>query len=377
MTDLSSIDTVSDIFPSYPRSELAARLLCANSVDELIEELFAEQQPKPAHYDVGVYRLKDMFPKMPLDILAARLQKHNGDVMLCIDGLMTPDVAHQLSELLGIPLEKLRKKLNEIKKKKGAKVPLKLLSGSNDETVDPSNTLLLQAVAEIIFEDIGLAWNSAEIAQRRATQQEIELKCQIKFEPLLQRLNYNFLKRSLKFFNNELGKVLEVAYMFIEAGLEEFLFTFDPRYSGASALVPLATPESSVWGRNQSAQSQAIANANVLGLRMAPRALSTNQSSFSTYLDLHGYTVAEAISLVESTVAAWWGREQELRVKDGRLEKQGAKANFVEYLVIITGRGLHSLGGPKIRTAVIKVLNGQNYIFQEQVGLLHVQGKRK
>lgn len=374
MNSLSCLDTVSELFPTYPRSELATRLLCASSVDDVIEELFAEQQEPPKEYDLGVYLLKDMFPNEPLDSLAAHLQRYQGDVEQCIDHLMKPDLSLRLCELTGISIEQLRTKIRKLE-------DLEKSRQRGENILASQNYILLRALTEVIFEDRGLAWDGNNVVKRQASKQEEELKLCVSAEVSLQCLNYLFLHRCLIYFNNDLVKVLETARLYTEASLERLTYTINDGFS-----IPGFIPENLIVldvPANAEAslhlQSLAIASTPVTNQKRDSKinSNSTTIGKFSTILDLHGYTVAEAVSLANATAAAWWEEEQRLRIENGNLENVGSKAAYVEDLRIITGRGIHSIGGPKIRGAVIRLFAQNGYIIEEMVGNIIVRGKRR
>lgn len=371
MEDLSNLDIISDIFPTYPRSELAARLLCAKSVDHVIDELFAEQQAPPSKYNVGVYQLKDMFPFEPLDSLAARLQLCHGDIEQCIDGLMRTDLCFKLSDLTGLSVDQLKMKIHAVERKLSLKSTTRSL-------LETQNRVLLQALAEVIIEGLGLPWNGNEAVNRKVSQEEEELKLFVYAEKLLQQLNYTFLRCALRFFNYDTVKVLEIARLYTEAGLIEMTFLVDQDLAGKKALVPsFVKVETNKYLLQMESPAISYKSDVLRDDMLIPPAHGANKSAFHTLLDLHGYSVAQALPIAEATANAWWQEEQNRRVIDGRLDKFGHRANFVEDLEIITGRGLHSVGGPKIRAQVIQRLTKQGYILEEEVGRIIVQGNRR
>lgn len=368
MTNLSNLDTVSDLFPAYPRSELATRLLCANSVEDVIEELLVEQLKPPGSYDVSVYLLKDMFPSEPLDVLAAHLQRYHGDVEQCIDYLMKPDLGLRLSELTGLPIDKMSQKIKDVQTRSNTNGK----SGTNS----CQDTILLQALAEVIYNE-GSCWSGRKIKSQTMSKTERELKLQIAAEKLLQRLNYNFLERSLQFFKNNMVKVLEVARLFTEAEMQLLTFSLDAKL--LHNYMPLDTFNSNsphLPNKARVVPSQAKAH-NSMKENIRPNNYMPSEVRFSTHLDLHGYTVGEALSLANKTARAWWLEEQRLQLEEGLMHKSGSKASHLEYLVIVTGRGLHSVGGPKIKCSVLRLLTQQGYIVEEDIGRLIVMGKKK
>ncbi|RKP28326.1 hypothetical protein METBISCDRAFT_24289 [Metschnikowia bicuspidata] len=376
MNDLTNLDILSDIFPTYPRSELAARILCAKSTDEVIEELFLEQQSQPRKYDVGVYHLKDMFPKMRLDVLAAHLDNCNGDMALCIDRLTALDLVHRLSEITGLLPRELQLRIEKAEAKVTSE---KLVVQSNREKTD--NRILLCAIGEVIFANISSNWNGSDLT-KKISASEMKLKLFILAESPLQNLNYNFLRCALNFFHNDVVKVLEIARFFTDDGLEKLTFMLDPERRRAS---PLGTnpvlesgtlPVQSQVKAHKTIAASGTENSAFLSAVSIVSPSQRNANSVVSLIDLHGYTVKEAIAYVETSVNAWWKAERDQRIQDGRIERFGSKAHFVPDLTIVTGRGLHSSGGPKIKLAVVRWLKQKRFIFEELIGLLVIMGKK-
>lgn len=365
MSELSDLDVVSDIFPTYPRSDLAARLLCSQSVEVLIEELILEQQSRPEKYDVQVYLLKDMFPNEPLDVLAALLQRQNGDILKCIDALAKPDLAHRLTEITGISLLKLREKIREVEQSMEN-------STVKEAKLAMENRILLVAMTNTILETSRSVWDSKSITNDGLSKEEQELKLHVLAEPLLRVLNYTFLRRSLVFFKYDVFKVLEVASMLTEAGLQSLTFELD---KPKKELITVTTEyDCQLWPAKARQKPSGKLSTS------PPKAYSANQIVSiprGNTLDLHGFTVAQAMSLVESTALAWWKEEQEMRTNHGKLDTMGAQVQFVDFLIIITGRGLHSTSGPKIRKSVVRWLTKLAFLFEEDVGRVIVKGKKK
>jgi len=95
-------------------------------------------------------------------------------------------------------------------------------------------------------------------------------------------------------------------------------------------------------------------------------------------LDLHGKTALEALALTKRVLDAWWQEEIEQRIEHGKLNLYGSSGVFVNNLLIVTGRGIHSANGVSIIRRYVKdhlVRNG--YIFEEGIGNFEVQGLRK
>lgn len=97
------------------------------------------------------------------------------------------------------------------------------------------------------------------------------------------------------------------------------------------------------------------------------------QAERTDRVDLHGLTLSSAMQLVRTVVPKWWDDELSQRGRNGG---NGIKAIHVEPFHIITGRGLHSEGGPVIMKAVKKYLQTEQYVFEDNTGSFLVVGKR-
>lgn len=396
MNDLLDIEILTDLFPAKPRSELASRLLCSLSVEILIEEIFLEQASAPtgSGYTDHVKNLKLMFPDHNFSDIAAELQRNNNDLDATIHRLMLSDTLGQLSQVLGLPTKKVKPYLDRHK---------------ND---------FFKALADIVahYRVQKRAWTSRVQDRKSAALEDAytfgdnknetqELNQYFWAEKSLQQLNYDFLVKLLTFFQGDVFKVLDLARLFIES--KKALITYEhnlgfetrspPKQNAPtvsemlkltsqqklSKLPVLGTPSSAVPSMGIAYNSRtkkhfpstpSVANIPSLG---APAAIEPTLDTAESRVDLHGYTVAEAKSITTSALDAWWRRECELRIADGLLHKHGAKVNFVPPLVIITGRGLHSYSGPKLRSSVLRILKDGNFIFEEGVGNVTVLGKKK
>ncbi|CAH6720750.1 hypothetical protein CLIB1444_04S07074 [[Candida] jaroonii] len=93
-------------------------------------------------------------------------------------------------------------------------------------------------------------------------------------------------------------------------------------------------------------------------------------------LDLHGFTSDTAVSIVAQVTNEWWDQELDGRLKEGK-RTYGKKAEIMEPLKIITGRGIHSKEGySKIKLQVGRYLNAKGYVYEEQPGNYTVIGKK-
>ncbi|SMN18890.1 similar to Saccharomyces cerevisiae YKL090W CUE2 Protein of unknown function [Maudiozyma saulgeensis] len=98
---------------------------------------------------------------------------------------------------------------------------------------------------------------------------------------------------------------------------------------------------------------------------------------FENYrLDFHGLLPSQAVEILSRALTKWWNAEVEER------ELRRKRLNLVNVccvnpLIVITGRGIHSVGGiSKVRIQVKKFLENKNYVFDEEPSFFTVYGKR-
>ncbi|ODQ81234.1 hypothetical protein BABINDRAFT_165929 [Babjeviella inositovora NRRL Y-12698] len=96
-------------------------------------------------------------------------------------------------------------------------------------------------------------------------------------------------------------------------------------------------------------------------------------------VDLHGFNIDTAIATAEGCLEHWWSSEREQQEISGRFRATKVmKAEHVDPLVIITGRGIHSKGGySRVRKEVKRILQERGFVFEESLSSFSVQGKRK
>lgn len=408
------VETLADIFPTIPKSDLAARFLCTPDLDKLIEELFAEEHakkealsqkhssdirvlqrlfpgkladdlarefqknaynlkntmlhllvsneaapPPPRIYDSEVHKLKEMFPHMKLNDIAVLLEENNHDIDVIMDILTNPDP----------DLDRLCR-----------------VTGLKEDVVRPylRNSDFLRALVNIMshVRPQKKTWNS-RVQDRNTTTtlayvyhdespEAVELRDYVTSNLKLQNFSFQFLQKCLCFYCGDVYKVLEVAHLFGEG--KEHL-TFEKGDTRMKIQGPKAADVLKIKYNYVPAAPQ---------IRLPPRKEVTPEISLTVEpkpvpqtIDLHGYSVAEAVRITKKAVEQWWKKEMDTRMYHGMIHKHGPKVDFVEPINVVTGRGIHSSGGPKIRGAVIKMLNLEGYMFLEGVGSVSVVGKKK
>lgn len=99
---------------------------------------------------------------------------------------------------------------------------------------------------------------------------------------------------------------------------------------------------------------------------------------FETYkLDFHGFTPRDAIIVLNNVMNKWWDEELKLRELNNYNMKQ-QRVTCLEPLILVTGRGIHSIGGKSpVRFQVKRYLQLNGYLFNEKPAYFEVYGKQK
>lgn len=99
---------------------------------------------------------------------------------------------------------------------------------------------------------------------------------------------------------------------------------------------------------------------------------------FQTFkMDFHGYTPQQAVNTLNRIITSWWHEELKQReLNNINLQKQNVAC--LEPLKVITGRGIHSIGGKSpVRYQVKRYLDLNNYIYNEEPSYFEVHGKKR
>lgn len=373
MSSDPQLDQLVDLFPAIPRSELMARLSSCGDVDRLVEQILAEQSTTSTISNLeldrhtSIQELQFIFPDVKASAIESALERNNYNFQAAAEELTLPCPRKELAEFCDLSQQIIDP---YVEKHKG-------------DAVDA----LVEIVATYVRQK--RAWTS-RVQDRRLesvkvplyvynknSTEAVELEEYIAHNKPFQRLNYSFMKKLLAFFQGNVFKVLETAERIINA--EKQNATFDPSlglepesYSPKPKAADLlrAGPSTIVpkLGFQLPAKKTSIAPKRSVAPAISVLA--------NTKVDLHGFTVKEATDLAEQAVDHWWKEELDQREKEGRFNRYGYKCAFVQPLDVVTGRGIHSQGGPKIRGAVIKMLRSKGFQFEEDVGRVVVLGKK-
>lgn len=376
----TQLNLLIDLFPGLPRSELVVRLSSCSNFDRLLEDLLAEQsgtqtQTKRSHelrMDAltSERELQFIFPDIDANEVKNALQRHGYDFKAAADELTLPSPQKELAEFCELSQEIIDSYVRKHK----------------EDTV----CALVEILATYTRQK--KAWNSRVqdrklesaytpfYVYKKSSGEAVELDEYILHNKQLQKLNYAFMKKLLVFFHGNVFKVLEAAKRVVDANKESF--TFDTTLGLESETFLAPKPKASDLLRAGPSNTAPQWNLHLpvkrgsdVPIKSTPR---TNPGKFlSTNVDLHGMTVREAVVVAEEAVDSWWKEEMDHRQAEGFFHKYGQKSRFLKPLDLVTGRGLHSQGGPKIRGPVIKMLTRKGFQFEEEIGKVVVLGKKR
>lgn len=373
------LDLLVDLFPAVPRSELVARISSCDNFDTLVDQLLVESQNPTVQHDLQTVpenvhqtELQFMFPHINPGKIAETLKQHDNNFQDAANALMDPNQPKQASQPDLTDLCGLSPQTTEPYVKKHAGDAIKAL-------IDILATFCHQKQKRTSRVQKG-AVDSLYVplyVYKSSSKEAAELNECILQNRQLQKLNYAFLKRLLVFFKGNVVKVLAAAVAIVDAHKERFTFDFTLKLDAEV----FSTPKPSLSdvlraGPSNSSNFQPTQLAARESTAVVPNSSIKRPSAVKSSLDLHGYTVLDAQEAAEDAVDSWWQEELRLREEEGFFSRYGRKCRFLEPLSIVTGRGIHSQGGPKIRGLVMRMLTTRGFQFEDDGGRLVVIGKK-
>lgn len=193
-------------------------------------------------------------------------------------------------------------------------------------------------------------------------------------------INKKFAIKALEFFQGNVYKVIE---LISELSSSQISSSKQSRHLNEKQPVDIKI-ENSKFGMPKDSSNNTFIPSSTREYQTDRIILDSHdeQYLFDRYLktgtvDLHGFTVVEAMELVPLILHHWWNQELTHRQSIGQLEKFGNLASLGSVL-IITGRGVHSTGGVStVKVSVNRYLTNNNYIFEQPTsGSFEVTGKR-
>lgn len=213
------------------------------------------------------------------------------------------------------------------------------------------------------------------------TDDLVALQAFLDINPEFSKISRDFYINALKYFNKDLGKVAVAASLIMEEKNWKVTFPDDTNKK----------LEQKSAEQKKAEQKKADHKITLELFQFAPRKTQedvppkvtpkppaeplTFFSTQPTVVDLHGLTVDEALQETISVLDQWWAYELKQREFYGKFINE-SKAKNVQAVTIITGRGIHTIGGfSPIRRKVIKYLDSQGYRFELDTGSVKVFGR--
>lgn len=379
MSQDTRLDVLIDLFPAVPRSELVAMISSCDNFDTLVDQLLVESQNPTVQHDLQTIpenvhqsELQFMFPHISPGKIAETLKQHDNNFQDAANALMDPNQPDQpnvpdLTELCGLSPQTT----DPYVEKYGGDT-IKAL-------IDILATFCHQKQKRTSRVQNGFV-NSLYVplyVYKSSSKEAVELNECILQNGQLQKLNYAFLKRLLVFFKGNVFKVLAAAVAIVDAHKESFTFDFTLKLDAEVFSSP--KPSLSDVLRAGPSNSNIIQPTHLTAKKTTAAVANSSlqrPSAVRSSIDLHGYTVVDAQEAAEDAVDSWWQEEMRLREEEGFFSRYGRKCHFLEPLSIVTGRGIHSQGGPKIRGLVMRMLTTRGFQFEDDGGRLVVIGKK-
>lgn len=202
----------------------------------------------------------------------------------------------------------------------------------------------------------------------------------IKGEPKLKTINHKFLEKALEFYDGNVEKTLALAIIIVERKYGKFTnkFRIDLQNGKQSISNHTDYKPAIKYVVQKNAPKPPVATVHLRDPNRTEIAQTMIENILiSNVLDFHGFFPEDAEVITAASLKKWWSKEMSAR------ELHNQRLNQIEVLnvpriTIITGRGLHSVGGvPKVRQRIKKFLNYNNYVFTEEPSFFVVKGKRR
>ncbi|QHS74505.1 Cue2p [Saccharomyces paradoxus] len=198
----------------------------------------------------------------------------------------------------------------------------------------------------------------------------------------LKAINHDFLQKCLQFYDGDVVKVLNISSLLVEDDKNitktwnfDEGFTLTSKDNCKQHSNKLSTPQ--IPHRNEVGSTYKLP---LHDKETHEGAVSVINGLFQTYrLDFHGFLPNEAVSILKLALNKWWSKEvAERELNSHNINSYGSKVQFVSPLIVVTGRGIHSVGGiSKVRLQVKSFLEKNHYIFWEESSFFRIEGKKK
>ncbi|QEU59420.1 Cue2 [Kluyveromyces lactis] len=255
--------------------------------------------------------------------------------------------------------------------------------------------------------DVGTPSKPTKFFQERTykydpcNEQALALDDLIQSDNKLRAINHKFLERALEYFNGEVAPTVSLAILIAERKCAkytgQYTLSLDGKNANGAQFKHQITP---LRAKTVSPSVPAFPAAAIRVTKVNQRTVTTssvriNESQFrnpehykaglkmienimtSPKLDFHGWFPEDAHLVTSECLKRWWKQELSSRELNNQRLNQIQVMN-VPNITIITGRGLHSVGGiPKVRKRIQKFLTENNYNYIEESSLFVVNGKKR
>lgn len=261
-----ALDDLASAFPAIPRSELRARILTTPSVEDLIDQLFAEEHGSEDAENETVFdkvvaemsQLRDMFPDLDYELVDAAYLKFGGDLTLAAESLLSGEYPTEYGA--GGSSREPKNTKKKFEKNLDRLVQMTGVSHENAEGVlgdndgdfyaalvhvistpsEPATMKMAQKVMKGVSSGgrVQGAYSKAisrtvevpvDTYKFNASSDEAEELREIYYSnDQFKRMNEKFFQRALEFFAGDVFKVVDVATTLNECKDTEL--TFNPRF---------------------------------------------------------------------------------------------------------------------------------------------------
>lgn len=365
-----------ELFPTNDTLDLSLSILNHPhaSIDQLMELVLGEVQESP-EYPLDVYKLLEVFPDVSLTELNQAYVDAGNDFESASVKLVEklnlvspePDEAHVMAQILHTTPERFKLYLNRHNTGTRALIDFVIHEISLKPPKSGSKVQRSLSKGLYLYDDI-----SPEAKQ-------LEELCEMEEFKALDKL---FLQKLLVATKGDISQLIDTVSRILLDHLQEHTFpqgklppkkvmnisTISPKLKSSTLLVPAAG-----WN---AVEAKKKAQRPVTGTcSYIPQKSNRN---IENRIDLHGMQVAQAVQIAGRSLREWWDVELAERVHEGRFENYGSKAHFVDLLDLISGRGIHSVGGYlKIKVSLRNYLDNNKYIYTENTWGYTVHGKGK
>ncbi|GMM34059.1 Cue2 protein [Saccharomycopsis crataegensis] len=187
------------------------------------------------------------------------------------------------------------------------------------------------------------------------------------------KLSYEFYIKGLRHFKGDVDAMVVLACVLISEKRTDMIWNLKDSDNWQTST------ESMLKGKQRSVlHERKFQGSKVVDVR-TERKVTRGPEYFSkiVVIDFHHFSVHEALNELISMLNDWWAAELVERERIGTVNPHMRRAVGVAPLHVITGRGNHSVRGySRIKVKVRSYLMQEKYVFEEDVGMFFVYGKK-